>query len=75
MTLTRIVVWGSGLALLAAFVRWRCGLKGHEDVLCTDHDRLFVRCLNCQRESVGLTLRQKVDQREQCLRLASARCA
>ena len=33
-----------------------CGLSGHEYMLQTARQRLFLRCLHCGRESIGWTL-------------------
>lgn len=73
----RIIVWTGAVVgtVVVAVAQWRCGVKGHEDVLCTEQDRLFVRCLNCQRETAGLTVQQQAPHREECLRLASQEVA
>lgn len=37
--------------------RWLCGLFGHDWLRAFGRNRLFVRCLKCGSESVGITIR------------------
>ena len=43
-----------GMVLVAAHLHEGvCGLRGHDLVLQIEHDRLFLKCVNCGHETHG----------------------
>ena len=56
-------------ALMESLIRLICAIRGHEDFLQFDKNRVYLQCISCGHESPGWT----VDARRPVLRFQARR--
>ena len=49
---------GFGARLLERIRQLICGLHGHDTLLQFEHDRMFLRCVSCGRQTSGWELNE-----------------